>query len=137
MVTVLTEGGATDVAGARAAGAELWLPAADVERSTGWSLEAEGFCRGDVCLLTPANRQEEFARGGAVNAAAWWRHMGAPVVRTSDGDVWMLGENAENRGSRLRSLEAPDFTLPDLDGELHSLSDQRGKKVLLVTWASW
>ena len=30
-----------------------------------------------------------------------------------------------------------DFELPDLDGKLHRLSDYRGQKVLLVTWASW
>ncbi|PYS58122.1 MAG: hypothetical protein DMF74_24460, partial [Acidobacteria bacterium] len=30
-----------------------------------------------------------------------------------------------------------NFTLPDLNGKLHSLADFRGKKVLLVTWASW
>lgn len=137
MVTVLTERGATDVAGARADGAALWLPVADVERATGWSLSAEGFCRGDVCVPTPPSRPDEFARDDEVNAAAWWRHMGAPVMRTSDGDIWMLGEGAENRARRLRSLEAPDFTLPDLAGESHSLSDMRGKKVLLVTWASW
>jgi len=44
---------------------------------------------------------------------------------------------ADEIGNRLRSLEAPDFTLPDLDGKLHSLSDYRGKKVLLMSWASW
>jgi hypothetical protein len=137
MVTVLTQRGATDVAGGRADGAALWLAVADVERATGWSLGAEGFCRGDVCVPNPPNRRDEFARGGEVNAAAWWRHMGAPIVRSSDGDVWMLGENAESRGRRLHSLEAPDFTLPDLAGKLHSLSEMRGKKVLLVTWASW
>jgi hypothetical protein len=27
--------------------------------------------------------------------------------------------------------------LPDLDGNLHRLSDYRGKKVLLSAWASW
>ena len=32
---------------------------------------------------------------------------------------------------------APDFTLPDSTGRMHRLSDHRGKKVLLVTWASW
>jgi peroxiredoxin len=37
----------------------------------------------------------------------------------------------------LSSLAAPDFTLPDMNGKLHSLSDFRGKKVLLLTWASW
>ena len=30
----------------------------------------------------------------------------------------------------LTSLDAPDFSLPDLDGKMHSLSDYRGKKVL-------
>lgn len=33
--------------------------------------------------------------------------------------------------------EAPDFTLADIDGASHRLSDFRGKKVLLVFWASW
>jgi peroxiredoxin len=37
----------------------------------------------------------------------------------------------------LASLDAPDFTLPDLDGHLHSLAGHRGKKVLLVAYASW
>ena len=44
---------------------------------------------------------------------------------------------AEERGRRLASLEAPDFTLPDLDGRLHSLSDHRGAKVFLVAYGSW
>ncbi|MCZ6597977.1 MAG: redoxin domain-containing protein [Planctomycetota bacterium] len=32
---------------------------------------------------------------------------------------------------------APDFALPDRHGNLVRLSDFRGKKVLLYTWASW
>ncbi len=33
--------------------------------------------------------------------------------------------------------EAPDFTLKTLDGKEVSLSDYRGKKVLLNFWATW
>ncbi len=33
--------------------------------------------------------------------------------------------------------EAPSFTLPDLEGNPVSLSDFRGKTVVLVFWASW
>jgi hypothetical protein len=48
-----------------------------------------------------------------------------------------LGVSARSRAAALASLEAPDFSLPDLDGRLHSLSEHRGKKVLLVAYASW
>ena len=53
------------------------------------------------------------------------------------GDTWVLGTGAGERARALSSLQAPDFALPDLDGRRHALADQRGKKVLLVTWASW
>jgi len=33
--------------------------------------------------------------------------------------------------------EAPDFTLPSLDDGQVSLSDYRGKKLVLFMWASW
>ena len=49
----------------------------------------------------------------------------------------MLGASSAERCGRLASLEAPDFELPDLAGRLHRLSDQRGKKVLLIAYASW
>ena len=53
------------------------------------------------------------------------------------GEVWVLGTSAADRSSALQSLEAPDFALPDLAGATCTLSQQRGKKVLLATWASW
>jgi thiol-disulfide isomerase/thioredoxin len=34
-------------------------------------------------------------------------------------------------------LAAPDFVLPDMDGEQHTLQDYRGKVVLLNFWATW
>ena len=33
--------------------------------------------------------------------------------------------------------QVPDFALPDRNGKTVRLSDFRGKKVLIVTWASW
>lgn len=33
--------------------------------------------------------------------------------------------------------ETVDFTLPDIDGKSHSLSDYRGKWVLVNYWATW
>jgi hypothetical protein len=76
-------------------------------------------------------------RGDAVDVAALWRHMGHPVVRDDAGCAWVLGTGARERADALRSLEAPDFALPDLAGRVHALSAYRGRKVLLATWASW
>jgi len=34
-------------------------------------------------------------------------------------------------------VAAPDFSLEDLDGEQHALSDYRGKVIMLNFWATW
>ena len=34
-------------------------------------------------------------------------------------------------------LRAPDFTFPDINGKMASLSDYRGKVVLINIWATW
>ena len=60
-----------------------------------------------------------------------------PLAVDHDEAVAFLGAPAGARAARLASLEAPDFTLPDLEGRRHSLSQHRGKKVLLVAYASW
>lgn len=90
------------------------------------------------CLRARApSREAEFVADGSVNLAAFWAHMDKPAAHSADGEIWALGEGANERAESLRSLQAPDFTLPDLDGKPHSLSDYKGKKVLLATWASW
>ena len=137
MVTVIHEERATEIDGARPAGDALWLSTADVERATGWTLKAEGLCREEVCIPIPRGRAPELVRGDAVDIAALWRHAGHPVVSDDTGEAWVLGTGAGERGRALQSLVAPDFSLPDLAGRVHRLSEHRGRKVLLVTWASW
>jgi hypothetical protein len=62
---------------------------------------------------------------------------GRPVALDLTEHAAYLGVSSRDRARQLASLEAPDFSLPDLDGRLHSLSEHRGKKVLLVAYASW
>jgi hypothetical protein len=135
MVTLLTDTKESVLAEARVDGECLWLSGTDLEAATGWSPRPQGLCRGDVCVPLPTAR--EFVRTGQIDVAAVWRFLGKPIVHSDDGSVWVLGEAASDRAATLRSLQAPDFTLPDVAGRMHSLSDHRGKKVLLVSWASW
>jgi hypothetical protein len=137
MVTVLTDSGEWTVPETETSGEALWLPAREAEAATGYVAKPEGLCKGAVCVPVPPGRDQEFVSGSRVNVAALWRHLGQPIVKSDRGHVWVLGESARDRAAALASLEAPDFTLPDPSGRLHSLSDYRGKKVLLVTWASW
>jgi hypothetical protein len=137
MVTILHEDRETEVTPASVTGDALWLSSADVHRATGWELTSGGLCHRDVCVSVPPGRAAELVEGDAVDIAGFWRLSGQPVVRDDAGQIWVLGTGARERARALRSLWAPDFALPDLEGRLHALSHHRGSKVLLVTWASW
>jgi hypothetical protein len=137
MAIVMTDTTETVVPDARVEGERLWLSPLELETATGWSSRPEGLCRGGVCVPIPPGRERELLRGDQVDAAALWRHLGQPLAHSADGRAWVLGTAAADRAAALRSLQAPDFTLPDRTGRPHSLSEHRGRKVLLVSWASW
>ena len=135
MVTVLTETSETRVSAEP--GESLWLSCDETLNATRWLMKPEGFCKDDICVPTPAGKDGDYIDGDKVNVSAFWTLMGKPTATSDQGDVWFLGEGAQTRNDALLSLQAPDFTLPDFDGKLHSLSDFRRKRVLLITWASW
>lgn len=137
MVTVLTESGACDVPSGKAQGDDLWVTRDDVESAIGWTLKPEGLCQDEVCIPLPRTDADNYVSDKNVNISAWWKLMNRPVLHDKAGDTWMLGAGAQDRAAALSSLDAPDFTLPDLDGKMHSLSDFRGKRVFLTTWSSW
>ena len=118
-------------------GDALWLSAGAVTAATGWTMKADGLCQGDICVPVPRQDASHYVRGGQTNIAAFWRLLGRPVLHDNSGAHWLLGSAAADRAATLTSLNAPDFELPDLDGHLHKLSDYRGKRVFLTTWASW
>jgi len=119
----------------------LWLEAGELKRLTGWELKPEGICRGDLCVPIPPGADTKFIskRDGKtwLNFNALSDLMGKPWAGDLAHRVWYFGAEAAERGNSLKSLQAPDFELPDLDGKLHRLSDYRGSKVFLLAWASW
>jgi len=128
---------ATTGVDASATGGGLWLSGDDLKRVSGWEFKPQGFCKGDVCVPVPDARKSEFVAGQRYNLAALAGLLGQPVVTDAEFNAWCFGEAAAERKRMLTSLDAPDFSLPDLDGRMHSLSDYRGKKVFVVSWASW
>lgn len=104
---------------------------ADFERETGWQFKPEGACKGSVCIPLPDGQQGETLDVPAIAAA-----MGLPLVKADDRELWALGP--ESIGARaLTSAAAPDFELPDIDGNHFRLSSLRGEKVLLYAWAPY
>ena len=101
----------------------------------GWSLEPRGLCRGETCI--PVRDRDALVRDGEVDLAELARLLDRPLAIDLEERVAALAASATERSQRLASLEAPDFTLPDLQGRTHSLSEHRGKKVLLIAYASW
>lgn len=137
MITVLCGASETVCRSARLDSDDLWISPGDLEAATGWAVKPEGLCKSEICVPVTSDRAAHLARDGAINVAGFWRFLGQPVVHDDAGETWVLGASAGDRARTLQSLEAPDFVLPDLAGQPVSLSQHRGKKVLLATWASW
>lgn len=139
MITVLGDNGPIEISAptARADGDDLWLGEEAVTAASGWTIKPQGLCQGDICVPVPHKEAAHYVQDGQTNIAAFWRLLGRPVLHDNSGAHWLLGSAAAERAATLTSLNAPDFELPDLDGHLHKLSDYRGKRVFLTTWASW
>jgi peroxiredoxin len=113
----------------------LLLAPDDFKAVTGWELKPEGLCRGDVCV--PARSRLDLVADGALDLAVAADLLGRPAVVDAEAGVAALGTAAPEREAAMRSLDAPDFTLPDTEGNPVSLSDHAGRKRVLVAWASW
>jgi hypothetical protein len=110
--------------------------APDVLRDgTGWELKPEGLCQGDRCV--PLRDRASLADARGVDLAVFARALDRPLALDVAERAAALGTSAAERSARLLTLEAPDFSLPDLQGRMHTLSEHRGKKALLIAYASW
>jgi hypothetical protein len=139
---VIYDGIATEVtAGLEASPEALWVTTSDLTRATRFVIKPQGVCRDQLCFPVPKARKAEFiSKKGSTtwfNLSEFARLIKQPFAADPKNGVWYFGARTEEQNSYLASLEAPDFTLRDLNGKQHSLRDFRGKKVLLVTWASW
>jgi len=120
---------------------DLWVTLADLKRATHFELKPQGVCRDELCFPIPKARRSAFLNEQEsvtwFNLSEFARLLRQPVAFDTERSVYYFGPRPEDQNGYLDSLIAPDFNLPDVNGKQHSLSDFRGKKVLLLTWASW
>jgi hypothetical protein len=133
-LTLIDDGDAHQVA-ATIDGDAVALAPAVVADKLGWELRSAGLCRGDVCV--PVRDRAALLGPAGIDLAALAAVLARPLALDVAARAAYLGTAATTRSQALTSLQAPDFTLPDLAGTPHSLSDYRGTKVLLVAYASW
>jgi hypothetical protein len=120
---------------ARIDGERVRLDPAALEAALGWAVHDGLLCSDAMCV--PLADEAALASEEGIDLAGFARALDRALAVDVVERAAFLGGSARERAQALASQQAPDVTLPDLDGRLHSLSEQRGKKVLLVAWASW
>ncbi len=113
---------------------DLTVDAYDFATRTGWEIKPEGACKAEVCVPLPAAAR---LADGRLDVSIVAERLGMPLVADEAHGIWALGPETAVTGRVLTSAVAPDLELPDADGNPFQLSSLRGKKVVLVSWASW
>jgi hypothetical protein len=109
----------------------LELSPAEVQVRTGWELKPEGACKDDRCVPMDGLA----VRDGKVDLVDFAGRLGMPIAHDAQHGLWALGP--QNGGHVLESVHFPDLVLSDFDGKPFDFAALRGKKSLLIAWASY
>lgn len=120
---------------------DLWIAPEDFTRINGFELKPEGACLEDVCIPLKQTEDSDLfvKRDGQswLNVTGFANKVQQAYVVDRESEVWSFGMVPHSRKAFLHSAQAPDFELKDRNGKTVRLADFRGKKVLIITWASW
>ena len=131
--TLLWEGEALEFT--QAGGAGL-ISASDLERLTGWDLRDEGLCNGEACVPV-RDRARAVPSPGVLDLGVVVPLLDRPMVIDARSRVVSVGSTHQARRDALLHRRAPSFSLPGLDGNMHSLEALRGRLTVLVTFSTW
>ena len=138
-VTVLFNEATVEIEQALLDDDQLWIAAEEVHNVNGFDPKPEGFCSADVCIPIPKSADWRTQHNGKeyFNVTRFAAKVDQAVAVVESKATWSFAAVPILGSELLPSGIAPDFELPDRDGKLVKLSDFRGKKVLILSWASW
>lgn len=120
---------------------DLWVKPEDLNRINDFELKPQGACLDELCIPVLQDRDSDLfvtRRGqGWFNVTELANVLQQAWVADYAEGLWSFGGMPVERRAFFQSAIAPDFSLPDRNGNPVSLSDFAGKQVLLLTWASW
>ena len=131
-VAIISEDVAT--VDATASEGRMLLDPGTLQAAVGWELKPEGLCQGDVCV--PVRVGADLFVGEHLDLARVAAALSRPIVVDTAAGVAAMALDPVARRQAL-ALDAPPFTLDDLDGVPHSLSEWHGRKKLLFAFATW
>ena len=139
--TVLFEGKTIAIEKTLASPTDLWVSPEDPTRINGFVLKPEGACLDEICIPVKqdADSDQFVTQLGQkwFNITALAKKLNQAYTYDAANQVWSFAPMLFGQSSLLASAIAPDFELKDREGKTVRLSDYRGKKVLIHTWASW
>ena len=112
---------------------QLQLTPDQIAAATGWEIKPEGACQDDVCVPLPPLARDADDR---IDATVVAERLGMPVAHDEAHGLWALGPRSGDR-KVLDDVRMPALVLPDFDGGAFDVASLRGKKVVLIAWASW
>lgn len=121
-------------------GGQLWIREDQLKKATGFDLKPSGACYESLNICIPLFEKgftQKLPDGKWLNVSKLAERLDQACISNDDKTVWSLGLIPEARNSMIETGMAPDFEITDIHGNLVRLSDFRGKKVLIVTWATW
>lgn len=120
---------------------DLWVTPEDLTRINDFELKPQGACLAELCIPVLQDRDSDLyvKRQGQdwFNVTELADMLQQAWIADYADNVWSFGGMPVERQAFFESAEAPDFALPDRNGDIVRLADYRGKQVLLLTWASW
>ena len=115
----------------------LLIKPEDLQRINGFELKPEGACYEDMCI--PISNKLLVDQNGTkwFDLQAFADLLEQPYVVDQASKVWSFAEIPVKRQNMMTNGLAPDFEIPDRQGNVVRMTDLKGKKALIVTWSSW